>query len=110
MAPNPGLRVKPSSINANGGSNVSFNCSTPGGPVNTYTWTSSSGDVISDGGRYSITGDNDKNILTISNIVGEDHGDITCRVTNLAGSNTYRSKLRGIIALVQLNHCSFLYY
>ena len=99
MRPNQGSLVPSSGINANGGDSATFNCSTPGGPVNTYTWTSSSGDAISDGGRYSITmitGDDEKSVLTISNIVGRDYGDITCQVTNFAGSGTYQSKLRGI--------------
>ena len=99
VRPNQGSLVPSSGINANGGDSATFNCSTPGGPVNTYTWTSSSGDAISDGGRYSITmitGDDEKSVLTISNIVGRDYGDITCQVTNFAGSGTYQSKLRGI--------------
>ena len=99
VRPSQGMVVPSSGINANGGDSATFNCSTPGGPVNTYTWTSSSGDVISDGGRYSITmitGDDEKSVLTISGIVDRDYGDITCQIANFAGSNTYQSKLRGI--------------
>ena len=94
--PSGGVNIFPTENVVNGGDTVNISCSTSTGPVNTFTWLFN-GNEINEGGRYTITGDNKNSKLTISDIMGEDHGTYTCRVVNLAGSTTATSPVTGII-------------
>lgn len=64
------------------GENISFECTSMGGPNNIYTWVMGEKEVIS----------NDS-ILTLMNIDASSGGDYTCTVSNLAGNDSATTTL-----------------
>ena len=57
------------------GENVSFNCTSKGGPNNIYSWAKSGENIAND------------SVLTLTGIDATSGGDYTCTVNNLAGND-----------------------
>ena len=65
------------------GSNVTFNCSSQGGPNNQYQWTHlESGQILSNAPE-----------LIITSVATDDEGYYECNVTNEAGSESAQASL-----------------
>ena len=91
-------QVSPNTTNADGGDSVKFTCTATGGPANTYEWINNTDNsVITAGGRIEISTDSMMSVLNITNIIGADHGTdrYSCKVTNVAGSDTKNVSLLG---------------
>ena len=75
VSPEDSVLVSPVDMVFSRGENVSFTCTSMGGPNNVYSWAKS-GEIIA----------NDS-ILTLTDIDAASGGDYTCTVSNLAGND-----------------------
>ena len=87
-------KINPPNDTAKSGDIVMFNCSTNGGP-STFKWFK--GDTeITTGSSFTIINEiEDLSILKINIVTGEEYGNYTCIVTNIAGISQSISELAG---------------
>ena len=86
--------ITPPNDTAKSGDIVMFNCSTNGGP-STFRWFK--GDTeITTGNPYTIINETEElSILKINIVTGEEYGNYTCVVTNIAGTAQATAELAG---------------
>ena len=85
MSPAGGVLLFPSDdISTSFGSSETLICGAQGGPNNTFEWTNSQGQVISNSTQ-----------LEFPSITGSDGGLYTCTVTNAAGSDNVNTTITG---------------
>ena len=105
MSPQDSVTLIPSSSEASGGDSVNMTCSAKGGPHNVFTWVDGSGNTLGNGGRFKIENQaSNRSVLTITDIVGDDHGIYTCQVTNNAGNDTAITTVIGTMILYIIAH------
>ena len=83
MSPEGSVEIDPSNIDASFDDNVTFICSSLGGPYNQYQWTHLETDNI-------VSNDPQ---LTISSVSFDNGGNYQCEVSNMAGNDIAVSSL-----------------
>ena len=83
MSPEGSVVIEPSNIDTSFGDNVTFICSSLGGPYNQYQWTHLETDNIV----------SNEPQLTISSVSFGDDGNYQCEVSNIAGNDIAVSSL-----------------
>lgn len=82
------------------GANISFGCSASGVPTPDVVWKKDS-DVISNGGRFSISSSG----LLITDIKTDDVGDYVCVASNSAGTKELTSSLMFVYGKLNIVVC-----
>ena len=91
VSPEGSVSVLPSQVFSDRGDNVTFNCSSQGGPNNVFQWLKN-GSVL-DGETSSL--------LTITDITVEDGAEYSCLVSNAADNSSAMASLFIIPEIVQ---------
>lgn len=83
VSPLDGVDITPLVINSSFGDSVSFNCSSRGGPDNTYQWINAeTGAIVHNG-----------SMLVIESVSFDNSGEYVCVASNEAGSGSNSSTL-----------------
>ena len=88
VSPSGSVQLTPLSISTSFGSSETLTCFAQGGPNNTFQWTNSQGQVISNSTQ-----------LEFSSITGSEGGFYICTVTNAAGSGNANTIITGNIVM-----------
>ena len=99
MSPEGSVVIEPSNIDTSFGDNVTFICSSLGGPYNQYQWTHLETDNIV----------SNEPQLTISSVSFGDGGNYQCEVSNMAGNGIAVSSLNSK-SLHRLKNVIFNFY
>ena len=99
MSPEGSIVIEPSNIDTSFGDNVTFICSSLGGPYNQYQWTHLETDNIV----------SNEPQLTISSVSFGDGGNYQCEVSNMAGNDIAVSSLNSK-SLHRLKNVIFNFY
>ena len=79
VSPEGGVSITPDNTTLDDSDSVTLNCTTEGGPANTFQWSFDGEELENE------TLSN----LTLSSVIAEDGGAYTCSVTNPAGSGSF---------------------
>ena len=93
VSPGGSVRITPLDTTTSFESSENLNCLAQGGPNNTFEWTNSQGQVISNSTQ-----------LEFPSITGSDGGIYTCTVTNAAGSDNASTTITGNISYSYITH------
>ena len=97
VSPEGSVEIFPPVANVSFGSNITFNCTSQGGPNNQYKWTHlQTGNILS----YHP-------LLTVSSVSFDDGGEYECNVTNEAGDGSDQSVLNSEESLYNNYVCAW---